>query len=69
MHGVSRHGFALNIDPDPEYWQGIIPCGLTGVTMISLADLLGDAPLPGEVMDAVEDSFGQVFGYHMEHEL
>ena len=30
VHGVSRHGFALNVDPDMNYWQGIIPCGLDG---------------------------------------
>ncbi|MFN8461566.1 MAG: hypothetical protein U0X93_07335 [Anaerolineales bacterium] len=23
-HGVSRHGFALNVNPDMEYWEGII---------------------------------------------
>ena len=26
--GVSRHGFALYVDPDMEYWDGIIACGL-----------------------------------------
>jgi lipoyl(octanoyl) transferase len=23
--GISRHGFALNVNPDMEYWDGIIP--------------------------------------------
>lgn len=66
VHGVTRHGFALNIDPDPDYWQGIVPCGLPGVTMINLADLLGDPPPMDAVMDAVEETFGQVFGYRMQ---
>ena len=26
--GISRHGFALNVNPDMEYWDGIIACGL-----------------------------------------
>ncbi len=63
VHGVSRHGFALNVDPDPVYWQGIIPCGLTGVTMISLADLLGEAPPMSAVMDEVIKAFMVVFGF------
>ena len=61
VKGVSRHGFALNIDPDPAYWQGIVPCGLSGVTMISLADLLGEAPPMTDVMDKVELAFRDVF--------
>src|SRR5689334_18075435 len=38
--GVSRHGFALNVNPDMEYWDGIIPCGLQNEPVVSLADLL-----------------------------
>jgi lipoyl(octanoyl) transferase len=26
--GISRHGFALNVNPDMSYWNGIIGCGL-----------------------------------------
>jgi lipoyl(octanoyl) transferase len=28
----SRHGFALNVAPQMEYWQGIVACGLAGVS-------------------------------------
>ena len=65
VHGVSRHGFALNVNPDPLYWQGIVPCGLPDVTMISLSDLLGEAPPMEEVMDAVAAAFREVFGYRL----
>ncbi len=65
VHGVSRHGFALNVNPDPAYWQGIVVCGLPGVTMLSLADLLGEAPPMDEVMDGVVGAFKEVFGYTM----
>src|SRR5512145_2675720 len=27
-NGVTRHGFALNVNPEMEYWDGIIACGL-----------------------------------------
>ncbi|MCL1979502.1 MAG: lipoyl(octanoyl) transferase LipB [Proteobacteria bacterium] len=36
-HGVSFHGLALNVDPDLEPFLWINPCGLTGITMTSLA--------------------------------
>jgi lipoate-protein ligase B len=26
--GISQHGFALNVNPDMSYWDGIIGCGL-----------------------------------------
>ncbi len=65
VHGISRHGFALNVAPDMSYWQGIIPCGLDGVTMIAMSDLLQPAPRMDQVIQAVIDGFGQVYGYQM----
>lgn len=65
VHGVSRHGFALNVNPDMIYWDGIIGCGLKDHPSVSLADLL--APVPGMdmVMAAVVQAFGVTFGYKM----
>ncbi len=42
--GISRHGFALNVAPQMNYWTGIIPCGLEGVRMTSMAELLPAPP-------------------------
>jgi lipoyl(octanoyl) transferase len=39
--GVTSHGFALNVDPNFEHWNGIIPCGIQGRAVTSLARLLG----------------------------
>jgi lipoyl(octanoyl) transferase len=64
--GVTRHGFALNIDTDPEYWQGIIACGIGDHPVINLADLIESPPPMGQVMDAVTESFGDVFQYEMQ---
>ena len=61
VHGVSRHGFALNIATDPAYWEGIIPCGIDQVQMANLTDLLPEPPRMDEVMDAVEKAFENVF--------
>jgi lipoate-protein ligase B len=40
---VSWHGFALNVDPDLTGFGAIVPCGLHGVEMTSLASELGKA--------------------------
>jgi lipoyl(octanoyl) transferase len=47
---VSFHGVALNVDPDLSHFSGIVPCGVRGHGVTSLADLgvtatLADADL------------------------
>jgi lipoate-protein ligase B len=65
VNGVSRHGLALNVDPDMSYWDGIVPCGLSEYSMVSLADLLEPAPSMESVIEAVIDGFGSAFGMTM----
>lgn len=64
--GVSRHGFALNLDTDPVYWQGIIGCGLKDTPVVNLVDVLDVPPTIDQVMDVVTMTFGEVFDYQME---
>jgi lipoate-protein ligase B len=59
--GVSQHGFALNVEPDMSYFDGIIPCGIKDHGVVSLADLLLHPPAMAEVMDEVEAQFEKVF--------
>ena len=66
--GVSRHGFALNVDMDMSYWQGIIGCGLKDYPVTSLAELCSPPPNMETVIDAVVTAFGEVFGYKMVDE-
>jgi lipoyl(octanoyl) transferase len=65
-HGVTRHGFALNVNPDMSYWEGIIGCGLVGYQVTSLAALLGVAPPMQQVADEVVGAFARVFGYEVD---
>lgn len=60
--GISRHGFALNVDPDMSYWEGIVACGLQGYPAVSLGELLDPAPKMQETIAAVCTAFEQVFG-------
>jgi lipoyl(octanoyl) transferase len=63
--GVSRHGFALNVDPDMVYWEGIIGCGLKEHCVARLADLLDPPPAMPQVIDAVIAAFAEVFDYEI----
>jgi lipoyl(octanoyl) transferase len=36
-HGVTTHGFAINVDNDLAPFDWVVPCGLSGVRMTSLA--------------------------------
>src|SRR5262245_8723626 len=59
--GVSRHGFALNVNPDMDYWDGIIACGLQDEPIVSLADLFTEARPMGRVKQEVVTAFEEVF--------
>jgi len=43
-HGVSTHGFAVNVENDLEPFSWIVPCGLDGVVMTSLVRETGRTP-------------------------
>lgn len=43
---ITGHGFALNVDADLAGFAAIVPCGLHGVAMTSLARELGDGAPP-----------------------
>src|SRR5215510_2493512 len=64
--GVSRHGFALNVNPNMDYWDGIIACGLQDEPVVSLADLFPKPPSMQQVKREVITAFGEVFGYEMK---
>jgi lipoate-protein ligase B len=63
--GISRHGFALNVETDPVYWDGIIGCGLEDTPVINIADLVYAKPDPQTVVRHLVQSFGEVFNYKM----
>jgi lipoate-protein ligase B len=67
--GVSRHGFALNIETDMSYWQGIIPCGLSGYPAASLAEILDPLPAREAIQQAVLDAFAQIYHYRIKEEV
>lgn len=65
-NGVSQHGFALNINPEMSFWEGIIPCGLEGVTMCSIADFISPVPSLKEVATLFADEFANQFDFQIQ---
>jgi lipoyl(octanoyl) transferase len=60
-NGITRHGFALNVDPQMDYFDGIIPCGIADYQVISLADIFPTPPEMDAVKHEVLRAFGEVF--------
>jgi lipoyl(octanoyl) transferase len=63
--GVSRHGFALNVQPDMSYWEGIVACGLPDLPVVSLADLLRSPPSMERAKVAIVKAFAETFDFEM----
>jgi lipoyl(octanoyl) transferase len=52
--GVSMHGFALNVNPELEAFNRIIPCGINDAAVTSMADELSRDISVNEVLPVVE---------------
>jgi len=58
---VTFHGVALNVNPDLSHFSGIVPCGVRGHGVTSLAEL-GVGATAAEVDLALRRAFGKIFG-------
>ena len=58
---VTSHGFAFNVATDLEYFNLIVPCGISDRGVTSLARLLGHPVDRVEVEDRIVAHFGDVF--------
>lgn len=65
---VTWHGFALNVNTDLRYFDLIVPCGIGGVTMTSVARELDRGSVDmQQARDAVVQAFGEVFDLAPRH--
>jgi lipoate-protein ligase B len=62
---VTMHGFALNVSTELGFFRDIIPCGIWGKEMTSMAELLGVEPALHQVGQRFTINFGEVFDREM----
>jgi lipoyl(octanoyl) transferase len=60
---VAYHGFALNVTTDLSYFADIVPCGLVGVRMTSMAEVLNTPMDMASIKSLVLATFARYFGY------
>lgn len=58
---VTSHGFALNVTTELDYFNMIVPCGIAGRGVTSLARLLGREIDRREVEERIVARFNEVF--------
>jgi lipoate-protein ligase B len=58
---VTMHGFALNVNPDLSFYDGIIPCGIFDHGVTSMEQLLGETQNNDNVKNMVIEKFNKCF--------
>ena len=62
VRGITMHGFALNVNVDLQPYSLIIPCGIDGCQVTSMAEVLSSQVDMKVVQQALIRRFSEVFG-------
>jgi lipoate-protein ligase B len=62
-HWISYHGIALNVNNDLSLFDTIVPCGLNGVHMTSMSEVLGEEMDLTTVAERSTETFAVLFGF------
>jgi lipoyl(octanoyl) transferase len=60
-NAITSHGFAINVNPNLEYFKHIIPCGMQGCQVTSLQQVIGRPITVTEVLEPVIQAFSEIF--------
>lgn len=63
---VTGHGIALNVCNDLAWFSHIVPCGMPGLRVTSLAQESAEPVSERAAVDALCDAFSAVFGVTLE---
>ena len=67
--GVTLHGFALNVTVDLAPFANIVPCGIEGCRVTSMAEVLRREVALHDVRHRIARCFGDVFGLEWRDSL
>jgi lipoate-protein ligase B len=67
-HGITMHGFAVNLQPDLAHFELINPCGLAEHGVTSAAAILGRAVDAEDFRSRLVHHFSREFGVVMAHQ-
>ncbi|HET9153365.1 MAG TPA: lipoyl(octanoyl) transferase LipB [Solirubrobacterales bacterium] len=59
--GVTTHGLAINVDNDLQPFEWIVPCGIEGAAMTSVAREVGGGPTVKAFSDLLVSHYADVF--------
>lgn len=62
---VTLHGLALNVDLAPNGFQWIVPCGIAGAQVVSIATLVGRPVAMEEAWKAARGAVAEVLGMEL----
>ena len=60
-HWITSFGFALNLEGDHSRSCYVRPCGIDGVCLTTMEEVLGEAPPRFQVIDSLKKNFASVF--------
>lgn len=58
---VTLHGIAINLNPNLDHYNGIVPCGISNHGVTSIADLDRNVSM-AELDEALQRNFEKIFG-------
>ena len=64
--GVTMHGFALNVNPELSYFNHIVPCGMPGANVTSIAEQGVELDV-ADVSDILKAQFANILNYSIIH--
>lgn len=68
-HGITSHGFALNVTTDLPCFWGIVPCGIQNHGVMSMEKVLERPLLVTDVIPHITAAFRRVFKTETETSL
>ena len=66
---ITMHGFALNVNTDLHYFDGIVPCGIPNKKVTSIKEELGKAVPVNEVKEKLKRNFEKVFNVEINEDV